>query len=63
MTIKYTFTMTIEIDSAKVTALHGDKWEGYIKESSDEFSQELNTFIDNHPFAQACKLDSTETTS
>ena len=60
MKFEYNINITIEVDMKKLKMLHGENYLKYIKESSDEFAEQLTKFMNNHPFVKACELEEVE---
>jgi hypothetical protein len=56
MRIDYQFTVTLAVDAKQAEMLHGENWLPAYQESAREFAQELNAFLDAHPFVKACKM-------
>lgn len=56
MDIEYDLKITVSVDVDKARILHGEKWLEALRESSDEFAQELNAFVDQHSFVKGCRM-------
>ena len=54
--IKREVIFTVEVDVEKLISIHGEKAVPFFEESLDEFIDELNTFLDNHPLVKGCRL-------
>lgn len=59
MKLQYTFTLTIDADPVKLFAQGPDYGEDF-KKSASEFADELNDWLNRHPFVEGCKISKEE---
>ena len=52
--IEMTFTISVDIDDAE--KMRGENWKQSVIESAKEFSEDLNRFLNGHPFPSGCRM-------
>lgn len=52
---EFTFTVTIEIDAQKALE-KGPKYVEAFSESANEFADEMNEWLEKHPFVQSARM-------